>query len=267
MAGFERGVRPIGLWSTLITLSKNSRPSSSSYGAGSVAAAVQMVRDRVVERVVDQRRLARAGHAGHADEQADRQVQRDVLEVVAGGAGKRQAALGVGLVALGRDAESADVPARYWPVSECGARRMSSGVPCATIWPPCSPAPGPMSTTWSAEQDRVFVVLDDDHAVAEVAQMLERRQQAVVVALVQADRRLVEHVHDAGQARADLRGEADPLRFAAGERLGGAVERQIVQADVVEELQPVDDFLDDLVGDRLPLAFELEAAEELSGLA
>jgi excinuclease ABC subunit A len=37
-------------------------------------------------------------------------------------------------------------PARYWPVSECGARRMSSGVPSATTCPPCSPAPGPMST-------------------------------------------------------------------------------------------------------------------------
>ena len=46
-----------------------------------------------------------------------------------------------------------------------------------------------------------------------------------------------------------------------------AVERQIVEADVVEELQPVDDFLDDLVGDRLSLALELEAAEEIPGLA
>jgi hypothetical protein len=36
VAGFERGVRPIGLWSTLITLSKNSMPCMSSYGAGSV---------------------------------------------------------------------------------------------------------------------------------------------------------------------------------------------------------------------------------------
>jgi hypothetical protein len=43
------------------------------------------------------------------------------------------------------------------------------------------------------------VVLDDDHAVAEIAQVLERGEQPVVVALVQADRRLVQHVHDAGQ--------------------------------------------------------------------
>src|SRR5512143_3525139 len=35
VAGLERGVRPIGDWSTLITLSKNSRPWISPCGAGS----------------------------------------------------------------------------------------------------------------------------------------------------------------------------------------------------------------------------------------
>jgi len=37
VAGFERGVRPIGLWSTLITLSKCSSPSISPYADGSSA--------------------------------------------------------------------------------------------------------------------------------------------------------------------------------------------------------------------------------------
>ncbi len=47
--------------------------------------------------------------------------------------------------------------------------------------------------------DRVLVVLDDDHRVAEVAQAHERVEQALVVALVQADRRFVEDVHHADQ--------------------------------------------------------------------
>ena len=42
--------------------------------------------------------------------------------------------------------------------------------------------------------DGVLVVLDHDDGVAEVAQALEGFQQARVVALVQADRGLVEHV-------------------------------------------------------------------------
>ena len=57
-----------------------------------LGAVVQMPRDRVVERVVDERRLARARHAGHADEQADRQLQRHALQVVAARAGDRELA-------------------------------------------------------------------------------------------------------------------------------------------------------------------------------
>ncbi len=73
---------------------------------------------------------------------------------------------------------------------------------------------------------RLLVVLDDDHRVAEVAQAQQRVDQAVVVALVQADGGLVEDVEHADERRADLRGQADALRLAAGERRGGAVERR-----------------------------------------
>ena len=71
--------------------------------------------------------------------------------------------------------------------------------------------------------DRVLVVLDDDDRVAEVAEAMQRVEQALVVALVQPDRRLVEDVHDADQAGSDLAREADALGLAAGERLGAAV--------------------------------------------
>ena len=79
--------------------------------------------------------------------------------------------------------------------------------------------------------------------------LLQRLQQAVVVALVQADRRFVEHVHDAGQAGADLRGQPDALRFAAGQCFGRAFEGQVIEADVDQESQPRGDFLEDLLGD------------------
>ena len=48
--------------------------------------AVERARHGGVERVVDQRRLARARDAGHAGEQADREGHAHVLQVVAGGA-------------------------------------------------------------------------------------------------------------------------------------------------------------------------------------
>jgi len=47
--------------------------------------------------------------------------------------------------------------------------------------------------------DRVFVVLNHNHRIIQIAQAHQRGEQAIVVALVQADRGLVEHIHHAGQ--------------------------------------------------------------------
>ncbi len=101
--------------------------------------------------------------------------------------------------------------------------------------------------------DRLLVMLDDDDGVALVAQVLERLQQPVVVALVQADRRLVEHVEHAGQARADLGGEPDALALAARQRAGRAAERQVVQPDIHKETKAFADFLEDRAGDLVLL--------------
>jgi len=60
---------------------------------------------------------------------------------------------------------------------------------------------------------------------------------------MQADRRLVEDVQHADETAADLRREPNPLGLAARERYGGPLERQIVEADVHEEAQPVVHFL------------------------
>jgi hypothetical protein len=80
---------------------------------------------------------------------------------------------------------------------------------------------------------------------------------------VQADRRFVEDVHDAGQPGADLRGQPDALRFAAGERFRRAVERQVVEADVDQELQAADDFLEHLLGHLRLVAGQLQFQEEV----
>ena len=111
--------------------------------------------------------------------------------------------------------------------------------------------------------DRALVVLDHDHRVAEVAQALERPDQLLVVALVQADRRLVEDVEDADQARADLGREPDPLRLAAGERRRGALEREVADPDRVEEAQPLADLADDEPGDRALGLGQLERLDPL----
>ena len=72
--------------------------------------------------------------------------------------------------------------------------------------------------------DRVLVMLDDDHGISQIAQPPQRADQPVVVALVQADARLVQHIQHTGQARTDLRRKPDALRLAAGERAAFPVE-------------------------------------------
>src|SRR5688572_25693193 len=63
--------------------------------------------------------------------------------------------------------------------------------------------------------DRLFIVLNDDYGVAEIAQARERRQQLPVVALMQSDRGLVQHIEHPRKVRPDLRCEPDALTFAA----------------------------------------------------
>ena len=108
----------------------------------------------------------------------------------------------------------------------------------------------------------LLVVLDDEHRVAERLQPLQRRDQAVVVALVQPDRRLVEDVEDADELRADLRREPQPLRLAARQRLRGAVELEVADADVGEEGEPLADLLDDPMPDQLLGGRQAEVVEE-----
>ena len=121
-------------------------------------------------------------------------------------------------------------------MTEPGVAAISSAGPSATTWPPCSPAPGPMSTSQSAARIICSSCSTTSTVLPSVAQPLERRDQTVVVALVQADRRLVEDVEDADELRADLGREPQPLRLAARERLRGAVELEIADADVARNV-------------------------------
>ena len=152
-------------------------------------------------------------------------------------------------------------PVRYWPVSERGLAmtsiRRAFGDDLAAMH---AGARADIDHI-VGDADGVFVVLDDDDGVAEVAQPLQRFEQAGVVALMQPDRRLVEHVKHAGEAGADLRGEPDALALAAGQRAGGARKREIIEPDIDQKFQPRADFLQDAAGDLVLLGVELRLAD------
>ena len=100
-------------------------------------------------------------------------------------------------------------------------------------------------------------MLDHDHRIAEIAQALEGDEQPLVVALVQADRRLVEHIEHARSGRSRSAREANALAFAAGQRAGSARQRQVFEPDIDQEGQPLADLLQDAAGDLVLLGVSL----------
>ncbi len=114
--------------------------------------------------------------------------------------------------------------------------------------------------------DRLLVVLDHDQRVAEVLEPDQRLDQPLVVALVQPDARLVEDVEHAHQPGADLGRQPDPLRLATGQRARGPVEREVVEADVEQEPEPLLDLLEHPLGDLALARRQVDVAEELGRL-
>ena len=109
--------------------------------------------------------------------------------------------------------------------------------------------------------DGVFVVLDEDEGIALGLEGLQSAEEGLVVARVEADGRFVEDVEDALEVGAELGREADALGFATGEGGGGTIELEVAEADVVEELEALDDFRDDVAGDGEVATGELERGD------
>ena len=211
----------------LMILSTWSRPLDALVRAGARLGAVQAVGHGLVEHLVDQRRLARAGHAGDRGERAQRDLGVHALEVVLGRALDLQVA--VRPAALGRDRDLH------------GAGQVLAGQRAGDLLDHVDRALGHHGAAVLAgarahvhdvvgRAHRALVVLDHDDRVAQVAQALQGGDQALVVALVEPDRGLVEDVEHADQRRADLRGQPDPLGLAARQRGRRALQRQVADA-------------------------------------
>ena len=78
----------------------------------------------------------------------------------------------------------------------------------------------------------VLVVLNYHHRVAHIAQLLERVDKPLVVALVQSDARLVEDIEYVDELRTYLCGKTYTLALTSRERCRLSVERQIVETHI-----------------------------------
>ena len=230
--------------------------------AGRFLGAVKFAEQRAAQNVVHQRAFAGTAHAGDAGERAQRNPRVNVAQIVFLRAEHFEpAAVFRRRQALFRDGNrqfAAQILRRERIRVLQNFRQRARRHEFAAV----NARAGAEVNDVIRIADRVGVVLDHEHGVAEVAQALERGQQAVVVALVQADARLVQDVEHADQARADLGGQPDALRLAAAQRAALAVEREIAEADVFQKTEPGADFLDDLMRDFLLEFRELEAGKK-----
>src|SRR5260370_10500299 len=201
---------------------------------------IEFLRQRAVENVVDERGFAGAGDAGDHGQQAERKCNVHVLQIVCTRA-KNLDRFSVGAAAFFRHGNFCCA------TQILTGERFGGGFNLRRFAMRDQVAAGVSGTGAGIDNeissaDGVFVVLDDQNGIAEVAKMLERTEKAGIVAGVEADARLVKNVENTTQARTDLRGQADALGFAAGKRGGGAVQAEIAKADGEQELDTLGNF-------------------------
>ena len=114
--------------------------------------------------------------------------------------------------------------------------------------------------------DGVLVVLHHHQGIALARQPAQRLQQDRVVAWMQADGGLVQHVAHPLQVAAELSGQPDALCLAAAQRGRGAVQRQVAQAHFFEKFEPAADLGHHVAGDGGVAANEGQVAGPLPGL-
>ena len=223
------------------------------------------VRKRGCNGIGDQGALARSRYAGYDRERTELDLGGNVFEVVGAGARDLKAAA-TGLAALIGHADhplAGQIGTRH----RFGARHDIGRRSCRDYVSAIHTRTGTHIYYVIGSANRILVVLDDDDGVADIAQALKRLDQAFVVALMKTDRRLIQNIEHAHEARADLRCQTDALGFTTGERRRGAIERQIVEADIDQKTQTLQDFLDNATADKLLALGELQTLKKLERLA
>ena len=217
-------------------------------GHGAFEALVEMLSQNGVEGLVDQRGFAAAGNAGHTAKSTQRNFGIDLLEVVAGGAVQLKALSGSGAALF-----------RYFYFFLCvevvGGKRIAfdelGGRALPDQFAAVLAGAGAQVDHIVGSQHNVFIMLYHQDGISNVTKLAQGFNQLLVVALMQADTGFIQDVGDAGQLGADLGGEADALRLAAGKRPGRAIEAQVVEPNMQQEAQPQTDLLEDIAGNEL----------------
>ena len=183
------------------------------------------------DRAVHERALARTGHAGDHDENAERDVDVDLAQVVrrraadlqrAGRRPHRLLERGPVVEMAAGDGVAVPRPSTVLLEADGAARRAGAGAEVDDV---------------VGDRDRLRLVLDDEHRAALVAQLQKQVVHPLDVVRVQADRGLVEDVRHVGQRGAEVADHLGALRLAARQRARRPVEREVAQPDLHERVE------------------------------
>ncbi len=217
--------------------------------------------ERFREDLLNQTRLAAPRHARDGDEQPEREVHVDSLQVVGSGSLHHHASFRGGPPDernVDRSATAEVIPRDRVRLGDDGRERPLGDDLAAVL-----AGAGADVDDVVGRADGVLVVFDDDEGVAEIPEPEERLDEPLVVPLVQPDRRFVEDVEHAHQTRTDLGGQADPLRFATRQGSGASRQGQVVEADVEQKPQAGAYLFHHCLGDGRLAVVECEPLHEL----
>jgi len=202
--------------------------------------------------VQHQRTLARAAHTRDAGEQSDRKPCVDAAQVVrlrlSHGQPCAVRLLELGVTRHGHLPSKIRTRARLLR----GKRHAGGGRALEQELPALPTSLRPELDDLVGDPHRVFVVLDHDHRVPAVAQGDQGIEELAIVVRVQADARLVQNVDHPDQPHAELCRETHALGLAAGQGAIVSFKRQVAQAGLEQEVQPLLDAVDHLAQRRIP---------------
>jgi hypothetical protein len=91
--------------------------------------------------------------------------------------------------------------------------------------------------------DDRLIVLDNENSVAGSTQFMKKIEKAAGVARVESDAGFVENKESSREACAEAASEVDALEFPARKGSGGAIEREVAEADAEEEAKAMADIV------------------------
>ena len=184
-----------------------------------------------MEDIAHERGFARAGNTCHGAEHAERELRGEVLDIVVGNAFESDLPLGLAAFFGNRDG--------FFALEVIGCK----GVFCRCKilrWAAVEEFSAGNTTAGTdihqlvGGSDHGFFVFDHEECVSLVAKALHDLDEAGCVARMESNAGLVEDEKGIDEGGAEAGREIDALDFAARERAGGAVERQVAQADLAE---------------------------------